>query len=108
MARDSSQLTLPWAASKAPRKLPFGFPPDPVFVDAYVHLLGDSGLPWMAACYGGDVLPIAEHVIRHGGHVRVGLEDDASDQRGRRIWRWQVVAGPAERSCRAPVRWRGQ
>lgn len=78
-------------------KLPFGFPPDPLFVDAYVHLLGASGLPWMVACYGGDVLPIAEHAIRRGGHVRVGLEDDASDPRRGNVERVREVAALARR-----------
>jgi 3-keto-5-aminohexanoate cleavage enzyme len=78
-------------------RLPFGFPADPVFVDAYVHLLGSSGLPWMAACYGGDVLPIAEHVIRRGGHLRVGLEDDASDPARGNVERVQEIAALARR-----------
>jgi len=78
-------------------RLPFGFPPDPVFIDAYVHLLADSGLPWMVACYGGDVLPIAEHAIRRGGHVRVGLEDDASDPARGNVERVREVAALARR-----------
>jgi uncharacterized protein (DUF849 family) len=78
-------------------RLPFGFPADPVFVDAYVHLLGDAGLPWMAACYGGDVLPIAEHVIRRGGHLRVGLEDDASDPARGNVERVREIAALARR-----------
>jgi uncharacterized protein (DUF849 family) len=78
-------------------RLPFGFPPDPLFVDAYVHLLGGSGLPWMVACYGGDVLPIAEHAIREGGHVRVGLEDDASDPARGNVERVREVAELARR-----------
>ncbi len=84
----------------APR-LPFGFPPDPAFVDAYVRLLGDLGvpndIPWMVACYGGDVLPIAEHAIRRGGHVRVGLEDDASDPERGNVERVREVAELARR-----------
>ena len=78
-------------------RLPFGFPPDPVFVDAYVHLLRGSGLPWMATCYGGDVLPIAEHVIRRGGHLRVGLEDDPSDPARGNLERVREVAALARR-----------
>jgi len=73
-------------------RLPFGFPPDAAFVDAYVRLLGDSGIPWMVACYGGDVLPVAEHAIRRGGHVRVGLEDDASDPARGNVERVREVA----------------
>lgn len=78
-------------------RLPFGFPADPVYVDAYVHLLGDCGLPWMVTCYGGDVLPIAEHAIRRGGHVRVGLEDDASDPTRGNVERVREVAALARR-----------
>ena len=78
-------------------RLPFGFPADPVYVDAYVHLLGDSGLPWMVTCYGGDVLPIAEHAIRRGGHVRVGLEDDASDPARGNVERVREIAALARR-----------
>lgn len=78
-------------------RLPFGFPPDPVFVDAYVHLLGGSGLPWMVTCYGGDVLPVAEHAIRRGGHVRVGLEDDPSDPARGNVERVREIAALARR-----------
>lgn len=82
-------------------RLPFGFPADPVYVDAYVHLLGDSGLPWMVTCYGGDVLPIAEHAIRRGGHVRVGLEDDPSDPARGNVERVREIAALARRLGRA-------
>ena len=36
-------------------------------------------LPWSVAVLGGDVVAcgLAEHAIRRGGHVRVGLEDYA-------------------------------
>jgi len=74
-------------------RLPFGFPPRAQFVDAYVALLEKRpDLPWMVACLGGDVLPIAEHVIRRGGHVRVGLEDDASDPRRGNLERVREIA----------------
>jgi 3-keto-5-aminohexanoate cleavage enzyme len=51
----------------------------------------------MVACYGGDVLPIAEHAIRRGGHVRVGLEDDASDPARGNVERVREVAELARR-----------
>lgn len=80
------------------RRLPFGFPPEPIFVDAYVHLLRDHPrLPWMVACYGDDVLPIAEHAIARGGHVRVGLEDDASDPARGNLERVREIAAIARR-----------
>jgi uncharacterized protein (DUF849 family) len=77
-------------------RLPFGLPPEPIFLDAYVHLLRDHPqLPWMVACYGADVLPIVEHAIRRGGHVRVGLEDDASDPQRGNLERVREVAAIA-------------
>jgi uncharacterized protein (DUF849 family) len=83
-------------------RLPFGFPPATQFVDAYLALLeSHPGLPWMVACLGGDVLPIAEHVIRRGGHIRVGLEDDASDPARGNVERVREVAELARAAGRA-------
>jgi uncharacterized protein (DUF849 family) len=55
----------------------FGLPATPRSVDAYLDLIGDTGLPWMVAVLWGDVIGsgLAEVAIRKGGHVRVGLED---------------------------------
>lgn len=56
--------------------LPFGLPPTVTSLDAYLAMLGDSGLPWMVGVLGGDVMgPLAEAAVRRGGHIRVGLED---------------------------------
>ncbi|HZR83735.1 MAG TPA: 3-keto-5-aminohexanoate cleavage protein [Candidatus Binatia bacterium] len=80
------------------RRLPFGFPPEPVYLDAYLHLLRDHPrLPWMVACYGDDVLPLVEHAIARGGHVRVGLEDDASVPARGNVERVREVAEIARR-----------
>lgn len=79
-------------------RLPFGFPPESQFADAYAALLRDRpDLPWMAACLGGDVLPIAEHVVARGGHLRVGLEDDASDPARGNVERVREIAAIARR-----------
>jgi uncharacterized protein (DUF849 family) len=80
------------------RRLPFGFPPEPLYLDAYVHMLREHPrLPWMVACYGDDVLPVVEHAIARGGHVRVGLEDDASDPARGNVERVREVAAIARR-----------
>jgi uncharacterized protein (DUF849 family) len=58
-------------------RLLFGLPPTPSALGAYLDMLEGTGLTWMAAVYGGDVLAsgIAALAIERGGHVRVGLED---------------------------------
>ncbi len=56
--------------------LPFGLPPTPPSLDAYLAMLAGTGLPWMVGVLGGDVTTtLAELAIARGGHVRVGLED---------------------------------
>lgn len=60
----------------------FGLLPTPAALDAYLELIGDSGLPWMVAVPGGDVVRsgLARAAIERGGHIRVGLEDHAGDR----------------------------
>jgi len=60
-------------------ELEFGLPPTPTALEAYLELLEPSGLPWSVAVLGGDVVAcgLAEHAVRRGGHLRVGLEDFA-------------------------------
>ena len=55
----------------------FGLPANRTGLNAYLEMLEGSGLPWMAAVYGGDVAGagVARLAIERGGHVRVGLED---------------------------------
>ncbi|MEP6870542.1 MAG: 3-keto-5-aminohexanoate cleavage protein [Anaerolineaceae bacterium] len=57
----------------------FGLPPTLAGLEAYLDMLGDSGLPWSVAVLGGDVVAsgLAALAIERGGHVRVGLEDYA-------------------------------
>jgi len=63
----------------------FGLPPTRTALDAYLELLGDSGLPWAVAVIGGDVVEtgLARLALERGGHVRVGLEDYAGKRRPR-------------------------
>jgi uncharacterized protein (DUF849 family) len=58
-------------------RLLFGLPATPVSLAAYLDMLDGSGLAWMVAVFGGDVVAsgIAALAIEKGGHVRVGLED---------------------------------
>lgn len=55
----------------------FGLPPTPTALAAYLELLDGTGLHWMVGVMGGDVIEsgLAALAVRHGGHLRVGLED---------------------------------
>lgn len=59
--------------------VPFGLPPTSTSLDAYLAMLEGSGLPWLVAVLGGDVVEsgLARAALERGGHVRVGLEDYA-------------------------------
>jgi len=54
-------------------------------LDAYLEMLEleNCDLPWFSAVVGGDLIdtPVARATIERGGHIRVGLEDHASDSR---------------------------
>jgi 3-keto-5-aminohexanoate cleavage enzyme len=58
-------------------RLLFGLPARPSSLAAYLDMLEGTGLTWMAAVFGGDVVAsgVAALAIERGGHVRVGLED---------------------------------
>jgi uncharacterized protein (DUF849 family) len=55
----------------------FGFPPKPYALTAHRALLAEEapGAPWMIAGLGVDIRPLIPEAVRHGGHIRVGLED---------------------------------
>lgn len=55
----------------------FGLPPTRASLDAYLTMLDGTGLPWLVAVLGGDVVAsgLARYAVERGGHVRVGLED---------------------------------
>ena len=63
----------------------FGLPPTVKALDAYLEMLEleNCDLPWFSAVVGGDLIdtPVARATIERGGHIRVGLEDHASDSR---------------------------
>jgi 3-keto-5-aminohexanoate cleavage enzyme len=56
--------------------MPFGLPPTPAALQAYLDLLGDSGLPWTVSAWGSDLLKteLPRLAIEKGGHVQIGLE----------------------------------
>ena len=58
----------------------FSAPPIVEALDLYLAMLGDTPLPWGVAVLGGSLLdtPVAARALAKGGHLRVGLEDDAS------------------------------
>ena len=61
---------------------PFGLPPTAAGLDAYLDMLGDCPVPWAVSVVGGDVVAsgIAEHALRRGGHIHLGLEFHAGDR----------------------------
>jgi uncharacterized protein (DUF849 family) len=62
--------------------LQFGLPPTEASLDAYLAMLEGSGLPWLVAVLGGDVVGcgLARLALERGGHLRVGLEDYAGER----------------------------
>ncbi|BDB27284.1 3-keto-5-aminohexanoate cleavage protein [Cupriavidus sp. P-10] len=58
-------------------QLTFGFPPREYALAAYLQLLQEEapGAQWMVAGLGVDIRHLMPYVARHGGHVRVGIED---------------------------------
>jgi uncharacterized protein (DUF849 family) len=61
---------------------PFGMPPTPKCLEAYVEMLEGARAVWFASCFGGDVLPLAPFAVAMGGHIRVGLEDYHYEEEG--------------------------
>ena len=62
-----------------PGRALWGVPPIPEGLDLYLAMLGDTEIPWAVAVVGGDALeaPVTRLALERGGHLRVGLEDDA-------------------------------
>lgn len=60
------------------RGVPFGLPPTPSALAAYLEVLDGCDLPWSVAVIGGDLTAdpaLVGAVLRAGGHLHVGLED---------------------------------
>lgn len=55
---------------------PFGLPPTPTALEAYLELLEGCPVPWAVSVAGGDLAasPVAEVALRAGGHLHLGLE----------------------------------
>jgi uncharacterized protein (DUF849 family) len=83
--------------------LPFGLPPTPTSLSAYLEMLAGSGLPWLVAVLGGDVVEsgLAAAALERGGHVRVGLEDYAGPRTPTNVELVQEVARLIEASGRS-------
>ena len=66
----------------ASETLPFGLPPTPASLTAYLEMLGSCDLPWLVSAFGDDCVGcgLAEEAIKRGGHVQVGLEPYAGDR----------------------------
>ena len=60
----------------------FGLPPTLKALAAYLEMLEGSGLAWSVSVLGGDVLrtPVARAALESGGHLKIGLEDQACDR----------------------------
>jgi uncharacterized protein (DUF849 family) len=61
----------------------FGLPPSRPALEAYLDMLGDSGLPWAVSVWEGDLLatPLAQLAVERGGHLVVGLEPFVDPER---------------------------
>jgi uncharacterized protein (DUF849 family) len=55
---------------------PFGLPPTPTGLDAYLELLDGCPVPWAVSVVGGDLVRsgMAAVTVARGGHLHVGLE----------------------------------
>jgi uncharacterized protein (DUF849 family) len=52
-----------------------GHPGTRAGLDAYLAFLPQAECAWAVACYGANVLEVAEYAIERGGHVALGLGD---------------------------------
>lgn len=87
----------------------FGLEPSASALDAYLEVLGDSGLPWAAAVVGGCVFGsgMARLAMERGGHVRLGIEDFAGDRAPSNATLLKELADQARALGRVPAGSRG-
>jgi len=71
-----AMLKLYFSSDRGYLGAPFGLPPTPTALDAYLDLLEDCDLPWAVSVVGGDVVAseIAPLALERGGHLHLGLE----------------------------------
>ena len=83
----------------------FGLEPSTPALDAYLEIVGDSGLPWAAAVVGGCVFSsgMARLALERGGHIRLGLEDFAGDRTPTNLELLGEVVGLAKALGRSPA-----
>jgi uncharacterized protein (DUF849 family) len=57
----------------------WGVPPIPEGLDLYLAMLAGTDIPWTIALIGGAAPdhPLTRAALERGGHLRIGLEDDA-------------------------------
>ena len=74
-------------------------------LEAYLEILGGSGLPWAAAVVGGCLIEtgMAKLALERGGHIRLGLEDYAGDRTPSNRELLDEVVGLARSLGRAPA-----
>jgi uncharacterized protein (DUF849 family) len=62
-----------------PGRALWGVPPIPEGLELYLAMLDGTGIAWAVAVVGGDALgaPVTRTALERGGHLRVGIEDDA-------------------------------
>ena len=83
----------------------FGLSPTRAALDAYLEIIGDSGLPWAVAVVGGCGFEsgMAALALERGGHVRLGLEDYAGGRKPSNLDLLEEVVGLARSKGREPA-----
>jgi uncharacterized protein (DUF849 family) len=69
-------IKLYFSAERGYSGAPFGLPPTPTALEAYLEILGDCDVPWAVSVVGGDVTsaPCTRLALERGGHLHLGLE----------------------------------
>jgi uncharacterized protein (DUF849 family) len=71
-----AMIKLYLSAERGLTGFPFGLPPTPAALDAYLELLDGCPAPWAVSVVGGDLVGsgMAAVTVARGGHLHVGLE----------------------------------